>query len=86
MRGRGVPRRVPPRFPVELAKGSARRSRVEWPTEGSDRYGGQLGWAKKDKSPTAFATEWEHALMPISILRRNRIRLTLAGKPLATSP
>jgi transposase len=37
-----------PDFWAELAKGSARRSLVEWPAEGSDRYGGQLGWAKKD--------------------------------------
>jgi hypothetical protein len=37
-----------PDFWAELAKGSARRSRVEWPAEGSDRYGGQMGWAKKN--------------------------------------
>jgi hypothetical protein len=30
---------------AELAKDPARRSRVEWPAEGFDRYRGQMGWA-----------------------------------------
>jgi hypothetical protein len=48
MRGRGFPSAFRPDSRAELAKCSARPSRVEWPAERSNRYGGQMGRAKKD--------------------------------------
>ena len=44
----GFPGAFRPGFWAELAKGSARHSLMEWPAEGSDRPGGEMGWAKKD--------------------------------------